>query len=115
MTGQQITIEEAIANRDGILHLIAGDPMRSPSVRAVATAIAETCRIGDRVSANSIRPHLPSWVNRAAIGPVFGALARAGALRKVDRIVSTDEGTHGKEVGCYEVLADALEAVEEAS
>lgn len=111
MTGSQLTIDQAIANRDGILHLIVGDPMRSPSVRAVAATIVEHCRVGDRVSANSIRPHLPSWVNRAAIGPVFGALARAGALRKVDRIVSTDEGTHGKEVGCYEVLADALEAV----
>lgn len=114
MTGSQLTIDEAIANRDGILHLIAGDPMRSPSVRAVAATIAEHCRVGDRVSANSIRPHLPSWVNRAAIGPVFGALARAGALRKVDRIVSTDEGTHGKDILCYLVLADALEAIEAA-
>lgn len=115
MTGSQLTIDEAIANRDGILHLIVGDPMRSPSVRAVAATIVEHCRVGDRVSANSIRPHLPSWVNRAAIGPVFGALARAGALRKVDSVVSTDEGTHGKEVGCYLVLAGALEAIEAAS
>ncbi len=115
MTGSQLTIDQAIANRDGLLHLIAGDPMRSPSVRAVAATIVEHCRVGDRVSANSIRPHLPTWVNRAAIGPVFGALARAGALRKVDSVISTDQGTHGKEVGCYLVLADALESIEDAS
>lgn len=115
MTGQQLTIEEAISNRNGVLHLIAGDPRRSPSVRAVAETIATHCHVGDRVSANVIRPHLPPWIDRNAIGPVFGALARAGALRKVDSIVSTDEGTHGKVVGCYLVLADALEAIEAAS
>lgn len=115
MTSQQLTIEEAISNRNGVLHLIAGDPRRSPSVRAVAETIATHCHIGDRVSANVIRPHLPPWIDRNAIGPVFGALARAGALRKVDSIVSTDEGTHGKVVGCYVVLADALEAIEAAS
>lgn len=108
---EQLTIEQAIANRNGILNLIVGDPMKSPSVRAVAAAIATHCEIGDRVSANSIRPHLPTWVNRGAIGPVFGALARAGALRKVERVVSTDPGTHGKEVGVYVVLRDALEAI----
>lgn len=107
---EQLTIEQAIANRNGILNLIVGDPMKSPSVRAVTAAIAATCQPGDRVSANSIREHLPTWVNTAAIGPVFGALARAGALRKVDQIVSTDKGTHGKPVGCYVVLRDALEA-----
>ena len=85
--------------------------MKSPSVRAVAAAIASTCQPGDRVSANSIREHLPAWVNTAAIGPVFGALARAGALRRVERVVSTDKGTHGKEIGVYVVTRDALEAI----
>jgi hypothetical protein len=108
---EQLTIEQAIENRNGILHLIAGDPMKSPSVRAVAETIAKVARPGDRVSANLIRPHLPTWVNRGAIGATFGALVRAGALRPEGRVISTDPGTHGKEVAVYEVTRDALEAV----
>ena len=108
---EQLTIEEAIANRDGILHLIAGDPMKSPSVRAVAETIARIAQPGDRVSANLIRPHLPTWVNRGAIGATFGALVKAGALRKQGRVISTDPGTHGKEVQVYEVTRNALETV----
>lgn len=108
---KQLTIEEAIANRDGILHLIAGDPMKSPSVRAVAETIATIAGVGERVSANSIRAHLPTWVNRGAIGATFGALVKAGALRKVEAVISTDKGTHGKPVFVFEVTRDALEAV----
>jgi hypothetical protein len=111
VTGQQLTIEEAIANRDGILHLIAGDPMKSASVRAVAETIARVATAGDRVSANSIRPHLPTWVNTAAIGPAFGHLQRAGALHRLGEVISTDEGTHGKRVALYLVTDDALEAI----
>jgi hypothetical protein len=107
----QLTIDEAIAQRNGVLNLIAGDPMKSPSVREVADAIARTCEIGDRVSANSIREHLPTWINRFAIGAAFGALIKAGALEPLATVISTDRGTHGKRVGLYVVTADALEAV----
>ena len=108
---KQLTIEEAIANRNGVLHLVAGDPMKSPSIRAVADAIAANCEIGDRVSANSIREHLPAWINRFAIGAAFGALIKAGALEPLATVISTDRGTHGKRVGLYVVTRDALEAI----
>lgn len=113
MTGQQLTIEQAIDNRNGVLHLIAGDPRRSASVRAVAETIATHCHVGDHVSANLIRPHLPSWVDRNAVGPVFGALVKAGALRPDGMVTSTDEGTHGKSIQRYVLTRSALEAVEE--
>lgn len=108
MTASQLTIEEALAERDAILNLIALDPMKSPTMREVAAAINRVASPGDRVSANSIRPHLPPWVNRSAIGPTFGALARFGALRKVETITSTDRGTHGKDIGVWVVTREAV-------
>lgn len=108
---EQLTIDEALDNLRGVLRLIAGDPMKKPTVRAVAETIARTHQVGDTISANSIRPHLPAWVNTAAIGPAFGHLIKAGALQPLALIPSTDRGTHGKRIGVYEVTRDALEAV----
>ena len=80
-------------------------------IRAVAAATAAVASPGATVSANDIRPHLPTWVKTQGIGPAFGTLVRAGALRKVDWVVSTDSGTHGKPVGQYVVLGQATEGV----
>ncbi len=106
---EQLTLEQAVANRNSILHLLAIDPQMSPTIRAVAAAIDTVASPGDTVSANDIRPHLPVWVKTQGIGPAFGTLVRAGALRKVAWVVSTDAGTHGKPVGQYVVLGQASE------
>lgn len=112
---RQMTIDEAVTNRNGILALIVADPKVHAHIREVAAAIDANCQPGDLVSANVIRPYLPAWINTSVIGPAFGLLTRRGALEKVPtRVISTDPGTHGKDISVYRVLTAATEAVEAA-
>lgn len=107
MTEMQLTLDEAVRERNAVLALIAADPLSTPTVQAVADAIETTTTPGDVVSANDIRPLLPPWVRGFAIGPAFAQLVRRGALRRLDWVPSTDPGTHGKPVNRYLVLGGA--------
>lgn len=108
----QLTIEEALAERDAVLHLLELDARRAdPATCAVAAAIDMVARPGDYVSANEVRPHLPGHVSKAHLGQAWAKLVRLGALRKYDWVPSTDPGTHGKPVTRYEVLGSALAAL----
>lgn len=107
----QLTLEEAIENKNAILHLLAIDPAADPTHRAVAAALDKVACAGDVVSANTIRPHLPTWVKREQLGPAWARLVRAGAVVKLGWEASTDRGTHGKPVALYRVLGNATEAI----
>lgn len=107
----QLTLEDAIEDKNAILHLLAIDPAADPTHRAVAAALDKVASVGDVVSANTIRPHLPTWVKREQLGPAFARLIRAGVLRKLGWEASTDRGTHGKPVARYRVTANASEAI----
>ena len=104
---EQLTLEEATQMRDDVLYLISLDPQMSPTIRAVAAAIDKVASPGDVVSANTIRPHLPTWVKRQGIGPAFGMLVRAGALQRLAWTTSTDPGTHGKPIAEYVLRREA--------
>lgn len=108
----QLTIDEALAERDAVLHLLELDgPRADPANRAVAAAIDLVARPGDYVSANEVRPHLPGHVSKVHLGQAWATLVRAHALRKHDWVPSTDPGTHGKPVTRYEVLRSAVAAL----
>jgi len=107
---QQLTLEEAIVERNAVLHLLAVDPRATKTQQAVCAAIDKVTAPGGFVSANDIRPHLPSWVKREQIGPTFGVLVRRGVLARVDWVPSTDPGTHGKPVARYLVNTHAAGA-----
>lgn len=111
MSGQ-LTLDEAIENKNAVLHLLAIDPAAEPTHRAVATALDKVACPGDVVSANTIRAHLPGWVKREQLGPAWARLVRAGVLVKLnDWEPSTDRGTHGKPVARYRVTGNATEAI----
>lgn len=107
----QLTLDEAIENKNAILHLLSIDPAADPTHRAVAAAIDKVANVGDVVSANTIRPHLPTWVKREQLGPAWARLIRAGAVAKLGWEASTDRGTHGKPVALYRVTSNAGEAI----
>ena len=105
MTAEQLDIFSAVRERDAVLSLIATDWRNRPHVRAIAEAIGDQFEVGQIVSANSLRPHLPPWVQRHTIGPTFGLLVRRGALQPVGFEPSTSRATHGKPVATYRVVA----------
>lgn len=107
----QLTLDEAIENKNHLLHLLSIDPAAEPTHRAVAAALDKVAQPGDVVSANTIRPHLPTWVKREQLGPAWARLVRAGAVVKLGWEASTDRGTHGKPVTLYRVLGNAGQAI----
>ncbi len=98
------SVTEADEFRRGLLALVVEDIRNGPHVRAVASAILSHTRPGEPFSANEIRPFLPPWIKRSAVGPTFGLLCRKGVLRSVGQVTSTGKSAHGKPVARYEAV-----------
>ena len=96
------TVADADDYRRGLLVLIAEDIRNGPHTRAIASAILTNIEVGQPFSANDVRPFLPPWIKRSAVGPTFGLLCRRGALRPVGQVTSTGKSAHGKPIARYE-------------
>ena len=104
MSSQQLEFgspSDADDYRRSLLVLIAEDVRNGPHVRAVASAILTNIEPGQPFSANDVRPYLPPWIKRSAVGPTFGLLCRRGALRPVGQVTSTGKSAHGKPLASY--------------
>lgn len=73
--------------------------------RTVDDAIRELVRRGEPFSANTLREQLPPGIPGPLIGARFMAAHRAGLIRRVGDVPSTDPGTHGHRIGLWEAAA----------
>lgn len=64
--------------------------------------ILEWLDANQAVDANMVRPTMQAaQIKTATIGAAFGALVIGGEIEPVERVKSTDRGTHGKDVLLY--------------
>lgn len=79
------------ASVEAVTALVADDPMGQRERVAIEEAIRVVCRRDGRVSPNTVRPLLPSWVLPQRIGAIFAAMSRPGGeLVKVARVPLDD-------------------------
>lgn len=98
---EQLSMDQALAERDAVLDLIAGDTWtHDASNRAVAVAILRAGREHPHglVDSNQVRDHLPPWVAPQCVGAMFKRLsgARLGLIEKVPgaTAISQDRKSH---------------------
>lgn len=70
--------------------------------RVVDQAIKACAEKGRPFSANDVRPLLPAGIRKNLVGARFLAASRAGLIRRVGAVASTDPGTHAHEVKLWE-------------
>lgn len=97
--------ETAHQRIDAITELLTDDPSHEREKRAIVSAIEVAARAnGGRVSANDVRPLLPSWVQPQLIGAVFQSLRKSGRLTPTgddERNTDTRGRNTNKEVPVY--------------
>lgn len=101
MAPEQMSLEEAVTERDAVLDLIAGDVIHESSNRAVAEAILRAGREKPAFTANDVRNLLPKWVNPNCVGAMFHALSgkRLGLIERVPGGWVDNEDRKSRNVG----------------
>lgn len=103
MAPEPLSLDDALAERDAVLDLIAGDVIHEPSNRAVAEAILRAGREHPDgfVDCNSIRPYLPAWINPRCIGATFHRLAtkRVALIERVEGVFVLNSDRKSRNVG----------------
>ena len=88
---------------DGILTAVAHDvsiPNKAASREAVRVAILAASREHHgRVTAATIRPHLPTWVATPQVGAVMWALQRSGHLLRTGQYAANGKGGKARNRG----------------
>lgn len=100
---EQMSLEDAEAERDAVLDLISEDWTHDASNRAVAEAILRAGREHPKgyVDCNSIRPYLPPWVNPRCIGATFHRLAtkRVALIERVEGVWVLNTDRKSRNIG----------------
>lgn len=103
MAPEPLSLDTALAERDAVLDLIAGDWTNEPSNRAVAEAILRVGRADPNglVTSNAVREQLPPWVNPGSVGAMFLRLSgkRLGLIEKVPGASVSSEDRKSHNVG----------------
>lgn len=67
-------------------------PAKADHLAAIRSAIIKAADLnGGEVTAATVRPHLPEWVDDHRIGAVFSDLLRSGALIDTGRMARSDD------------------------
>lgn len=98
-----MSLDDAIAERDAVLDLIAADWVHEPSNRAITEAILRAGRAHPEglVNCNTIRAYLPPWVNPRCIGATFHRLAtkRIALIERVEGVWVLNTDRKSRNVG----------------
>lgn len=100
MAHEPMSLDDALAERDAVLDLIADDWTHDASNRAVAEAILRVGRAhpDGLVDSNTVRAQLPPWVAPHCVGAMFLRLSgkRLGLIEKVPgaSVASEDRKSH---------------------